>query len=180
MEEIIVKTRDYGEWKLRDGKVYSVIVTRKGFRKITEEILSVDLTTLIRYDYYESNGMLALVFKKEDGEEKTKYFYCEPQKTNEICAYINRYLPADYEEQTVFHKRCRVCGHVLTYTKEDIENNIRCSKMEEEALSSVLVSKVFGDKAGAANAEGMAQGYRDQRKDLLHCPSCGSEDLEKI
>ena len=179
MGEIIVKTRDYGIWKLTDGKVYSLITTRKGFKKITEEILSVDLATLIKYDYFESNGMLALTYK-DDGEERTKYFYCEPQKTSEILAYIGSYLPTDHEQKTVFQKRCRMCGCILTYTKEDIENNIRYSKKEAEALSSVTVSKVFGDKAGATNAGIIAEMYHKQCKDLHHCPDCGSEDLEKI
>lgn len=170
------------EWTLTDDKV---IVKRKeiplsSITKATHDPAKGASNGVIQIFY--GNGAFdfaTLAYppkQREDGEKAAEYILTfvggeetrkEIEKQREI-------------REKGFRKRCNVCGKIICYTLEDIEENKR--KARSAALSGLggIAGALSGNYAAGATNNQTAADELDRIIDYTKCPSCGSRDLVDI
>lgn len=79
-----------------------------------------------------------------------------------------------------FRKRCNVCGKIICYTLEDLEENRR--RAGSAALSGLgtVAGALSGHYAAGAVSHQTAEDQLSRIVDYSKCPSCGSRDLVDI
>lgn len=175
------------EWTLTDDKI---IFGNKEI--LLSSITEAKHSPLIgKVTLFNSNGVIQVFYgtgafdfatlaypakQKEDGEKAAEYILTfvggeetkkEIEKQREI-------------REKGFRKRCNVCGKIICYTLEDLEENKRRAK--SAGLSSIggIAGALSGNYAAGATSNQTAADELNRIIDYTKCPSCGSRDLVDI
>ncbi len=80
-------------------------------------------------------------------------------------------------EEKGFRKRCNVCGQIICYTLEDLEENRRRAKSAAWSAVGGIAGALSGNYAAGATTNQTAEDQLSRIVDYNKCPSCGSRDL---
>ena len=144
--------------------------------KLTPMKNSNKLTRVITIDY-DNGKWIMPVFNPQDTEHKKAIEYllsCVDKTAAEM------YRKEQGIKENGYKKRCNVCGKIICYTLEDIEENKR--KARSAALSGLggIAGALSGNYAAGATSNQTAADELDRIIDYTKCPSCGSRDLVDI
>ena len=79
-----------------------------------------------------------------------------------------------------FRKRCNVCGQLICYTLDDLENNRKLAKSSIIAGVGGIAGALSGNYAAGATNNQTAGDQLNRIVDYSKCPSCGSRDLSDL
>lgn len=84
------------------------------------------------------------------------------------------------EKSDGFKKKCKVCGKIFCYTKEDLKENERLRRSAGLSGLGGVAGALSGNYAAGATSNQSAQDQLSRIVDYSKCPSCGSRDLVDI
>ena len=187
--EMFFKTKS-GEWTLTDDKI---IVGKKKKEILLSSITSVKHDPLKngKATLFKPNGFIS-VFYGSGAFDVSALGYSEEQNDDGVKAaeYILTFVGGEETKKAIerqkeikekgFRKRCTVCGKIICYTLEDLENNRKLAKSGLLTSIGALGGALSGNYAAGATYNQTAEDQLSRMVDYDKCPSCGSKDLVDI
>ncbi len=81
---------------------------------------------------------------------------------------------------SVFRRKCSVCGHLFSYNVNDLNQNNRHARNATLSSVAALGGALGGAYAASAVDNANAQGQLDKIVDYNRCPKCGSTSLRAL
>ena len=175
------------EWTLTDDKI---IVGNKEI--LLSSITKAEHSPLIgKATMFKSNGVIQVFYGSGAFDFATLAYPSKQRDDGEKAAeYILTFVGGEETKKEIekqreirekgFRKRCNVCGKIICYTLEDIEENKR--RARSAGLSSIggIAGALSGNYAAGATSNQTAADEINRIIDYTKCPSCGSRDLVDI
>ena len=176
------------EWTLTEDKI---IVGNK-------EILLTSITKAThsplkngKASFSQSNGVIQ-VFYGTGAFDFATLAYPAKQNADGVKAaeYILTFVGGEETKKAIekqheiqekgFRKRCAVCGKIICYTLEDLEENKRRANSAIWSSIGGIAGGLSGNYAAGATNNQTAEDQISRIIDYSKCPSCGSRDLVDI
>lgn len=169
-EEIIAGNKNIPLDSVREVKHYPLKNGKASFSKKNGVIqlyygASFSLVTLPYSPEQNDDGIKAVeyIMSFVGGEEVKKAI----EKRHEI-------------QEKGFRKRCAICGKIICYTLEDLEENKRRANSAKWSSIGGIMGALSGNYAASATNTQTAEDQIGRVVDYSKCPSCGSRDLVDI
>ena len=126
----------------------------------------------------KGNGSIHIVFHGSYQEIILSYPYTHISLAEEAVKHIYNKLNPDSNKE--YRKKCRVCGHIMCYTDNDIEQNKANAKSASLGKTISGLNFLFGSSYHAYEQNKMADSSINKIVDYSRCPKCNSNDLVDI
>lgn len=176
------------QWTLTDDKI---IVGNKEI--LLSSVIKAEHDPLKngKATFFKQNGVIQVFYGTGALDFATLAYPAKQNDDGEKAAeYILTYVGGEETKKEIekqkeikekgFRKRCNVCGKIICYTLEDLEENKRLAKTGLLSSVSGIANAFSGNYAAGSVDQQTAEDQLHRIVDYSKCPACGSRDLADI
>ena len=167
-------------WALEDDKI-SIL---KRDQSVKDTIPLSAITSVDNWHDTLGGGQIRIWHKKNGKSEYVVFAYKKDQTTLAMAA--EEYLKENYGNgigKIVYRERrmrCRVCGKLYCFTKDDLDRNAKNARSAAISGAASGLAAIGGTRIDMYGQAAMAESALGKIVDYSRCPNCNSTDVEEL